>query len=168
MKRLAITWICVCVIATGWGCAYRWGGESPAAGSTDTLIVNIAHVENLTGVPGIEEELTEALIVAAREFPGLQIAAGSSGVPVTVVVKTAASDILVRDDLDRVVETRRRLVADVAVGDEQPVRIDTGDLAAGTGLELARRAGSAGIARNQAVAELAMAVLELVVIEGKN
>ncbi|HHN46962.1 MAG TPA: hypothetical protein ENN09_05925 [Planctomycetes bacterium] len=148
------------------GCAYRWGGVNPSA-STSPLLVNPPLVENLSGVPGLDERFLEAFLAAAGEYPELRVLAGASAVNVTVVVRRAGSDILVKDDLDRVVEARRWLVADVAVGGAPPVRVDTSRTSAAFGLELRRRPGAAVLAQDDAVFALARAVADFLVAGGE-
>jgi len=132
------------------------------------LLVQVPVVTNLTGVPGLEERFTEAFLAAAHEYPEVRVVAGKSGLSVGVVVKLADTDILVKDNLDRVVEARRRLIAEVNAGNSGPVTVDTDELTAGQGLDLRRRAGSTAKAENEAVSALARAVLDVIIRGGSN
>jgi len=144
------------------GCAYHLGAPNASASSSGVMIVSPPLVDNQTGVPGLEERFLDSLLLLSREYPELRIVAGDKGIPVTVVVRKAATDIIVKDKLDRVVESRRHLIADVTVGDGPAVVIDTGRLSAGEGLALNRRIGADSIAQQQAVDALARAVLDLI------
>lgn len=142
------------------GCAYHWGG--PAGQGVRPVLVQVPVITNLTGVPGLDERFLTAFLEAAREYPDVRVAAGSDGLPVAVVVRSAVTDTLVRGGLDEAIEARRRVLADVTVGGGPPVAVDTGALSAGQGLDLRRRPGSAAGAERESLFSLARAVLDII------
>jgi len=157
----------VCLLL-GAGCAYQWGSGITGSEGKKPLLVQVPAVTNLTGVPGLEERFVEAFIATAREYPEVRVIAGNSGISVTVVVKSADTDILVKDNLDRVVEARRRLIAEVTSGNGGPVTVDADELTAGQGLDLRRRPGSTAHAESETISALARAVLDVIVRGGSN
>ena len=142
------------------GCAYHWGG--PAGRGAGPVLVQVPTVANLSGVPGLDERFLKVFLEAAREYPDVRVAAGSGGLPIAVVVKSAVTDTLVRGGLDEVIEARRRVLADVSVGGGPAVAVDTGALSAGQGLDLKRRPGTASGAERESLLSLARAVLDII------